>query len=486
VNSKRVRNLIIVFSVLIISGVLYFGLIIRNNKNTGAVLSGNIPAERIGNLDYSKIIMIEFPDFIFERNETVPGTETWELISLNGEIPKTVIELDQFLMEYLTWSLSSVWVDSVVEDDSENNFIDSIYGFDNPVSWVIITDSDGVTDRYMLGDFTPARTSYYLKQEGNPKVYTISVFSAEIFTFTLDQIRLKIDFPHFDFLSVNQLRLELPHTIIDIDIMPDLLPYRLSSSNSLYRINSPYTLSRSIDIQAFSDLVEQINSIHMVDFIDDVLPPETYGFGTSTELDHLKPEGQWSVLDKPSRIFVQSGFETLDLLIGNKIDNNYYAKPAHSDQIVTISGLDKILRTEPFTLTDKFALLLNIYSVKQLTISGSGFHLNAEILVTNDDEIFYLNGKKAEEKSFKSWYQSVIGLLVDAQLPENFILQTDGSENITIEYQLNLSSNVKVSITLIPYDRDFYILNQDGVMEFLISRNQVNRIWETVNEVIYN
>jgi len=468
-KKKRARNLIIVFLVLVILAGGYYVSTILSNKNSGTAQPDYVYVDIIGNLDYSKIVMIEGQGIILERKETSPGVDEWVLVSLNGETPKNEIILDQFLMEYLAWSLSTIVTDSVVEDEPDDY---SIYGFENPVSRITVTDSDGSKDRFLLGDLTPSRTSYYLMQEGNPKVYTISIYSAEIFTFTLNQLRLRIDLPYFDFMSVTQLRLELPHTVIDIGLMPDSVPYRLSSSISWHIMNSPYTLSRGADLQAFSDLIDQINLLYTVDFIDDVSSLETYG------------------LDKPSRIYVQSMFDTLDLLVGEKTENYYYAMLAGSSQIFTVSGLDAVLNTKPFTMAEKFALLLSIYSVEHLSVSGGGQYLGADIQISGDTEIFYLNGRKAEERSFKTWYQAVIGLLVDAEIPDlttgmSFPAQFYGSEGVTIEYWLNTSPNAAASITLIPYDRDFYALIQEGVMEFLVSRNQVNRIWETADRVIF-
>jgi hypothetical protein len=40
-------------------------------------------------------------------------------------------------------------------------------------------------------------------------------------------------------------------------------------------------------------------------------------------------------------------------------------------------------------------------------------------------------------------------------------------------------------IKLIPYNRDFYALNRDGAVEFLISRTQIDGIYEAAKNMAY-
>jgi len=125
--------------------------------------------------------------------------------------------------------------------------------------------------------------------------------------------------------------------------------------------------------------------------------------------------------------------------------------------------------------------------VENLTVSGGEKTLSADFEGKDDDMVFFLNGKKAETKSFKDWYQAVVALMSDAEIPEGrpAAAGTPGDGEITIEYRLDTPPGERVSITLVPYNRDFYALRQEGTMEFLISRSQVRRIFETADAVVY-
>ena len=197
--------------------------------------------------------------------------------------------------------------------------------------------------------------------------------------------------------------------------------------------------------------------------------------------------------DKPARFFIETAGASLDLLVGNQIDGNRYAKLAAAPGVFTVSGLEPIINIKPFTLVDKFAFLIDIDSVARLSISGGERPLSADFQGEGDEAVYFLDGKKAETRSFKDFYQTVIGLLADAEYP-----QTPGqnsaqspaeigelNEGYRIEYRLNTPPGERMSITLTPYNRDFYALNQDGATEFLISRSQVRNIFDAAEKVVF-
>jgi len=174
------------------------------------------------------------------------------------------------------------------------------------------------------------------------------------------------------------------------------------------------------------------------------------------------------------------------LLVGSQANGKNYAKLAGAPGVFTLSGMDAILNARPFALLDKFSLLINIETVDTLTISGGDQNIKAEIKGKGDDAVYSLNGKKAEAKSFKKFYQAVIGLRFEAEYPGPPVRKAeDAGRNITVEFLLNDPSGVKAAITLVPYDRDFYSVSQEGTTEFLISRNKVREMYSSASEVSY-
>ena len=180
------------------------------------------------------------------------------------------------------------------------------------------------------------------------------------------------------------------------------------------------------------------------------------------------------------------------MLIGAEVDGKHYAKLANAPGVFTLSGMAGIINMKPFNLINKFAMLVNIDLVDRLSITGGERDLVAEIHGTGENAVFSLNNRRAEGRSFREFYQAVIGLLIEAELPGQVRQDREGGE-IQIEYLLKPSADVPagtlsgdlVSITLIPFNRDFYALRQEGATEFLISRSQVRKIYEAAAAVAY-
>ena len=459
--SGKTKTLIITLGVLILLGGGYYGSTVWKKKKAEASSSSFESAPRLGNLERSEIVRIEIPDLVLEKNE-----EIWELVSLHGTSPPAGIELDQNHINRMLWFLSSVWAERIVDDDPADL---SAYGLDESPVWAIVSDSAGTSVVYLLGDMLPSRTSYYFTEEGDPKVYSVSLHTAENVAFTLDSIRDKSLFPAFEFHAMSRLRLENAQTIIDLVIRPESAPPYLDVPFSTHIMTSPYRLTRSVDNQALYELLVPLNNLRIDEFIDD--HPQS-----------LSPYG----LDRPVRFFLEIGDTSVDLLIGNRIDQAHYAKLAAEPGVFTVSGLDTIVNLNPFELVNKFAHIINIDLVDEFTISGGDMPISAVFQGTGDDAVFFLNGKEAETSSFKTFYQRVIGLRIDADITDMAAgPQGAGTGNITIEFRLNTPSRAQSSITLLPFNRDFYALRQEGTMEFLISRNQIRRIFETANAVVF-
>jgi len=458
--SKNIKTLIIALGVLALLGGMYYWSITRNNRKSDSNQSEYTPYPSLGNLDSYKLVKMELNGLELEKNNG-----TWELVSLEGKSPPGGIELDQSQIQYMTYYLASVWTEQVIDETPSDI---SQYGLDKPSHRTFVTDSAGQKAEYILGDMTPSRFSYYIMEAGDPKVYAVSSYTAEYMLFTLDNIRQRFLFPTFELSEVKKFHLESRLTKIEINNKPLSILPDLTSIFSTHLVTSPYVRPRGTNGDAFNNLLAPFKDLEIADFIDDA--PES-----------LKTYG----LDDPVRIFLETDYESIDLLIGNEIDGKRYVKLAGAPGIFTLNGMENVVNVKPFTLIDKFAFIVNIDWVDHLSITGGEKNLSADLRKEGDDSIFSLNGRKTNTDSFRTFYQAVIGLLVDAEYP-GAARQNDNSGELTFEYRLNNPPGEKATFTLIPYNRDFYALRQDGATEFLISRNQVRRIYETADSMVYS
>jgi hypothetical protein len=459
--SKKTKTLIVVLgAVLLLGGGYYWSL--NRNTATAPVYQPYTPPVTLGNLLASDIVKIEAPGITLGKNG-----EFWEVIYFEEGIPPAGIALDQQRVLSMTYALANVWTELLVDEEPEDI---SVYGLDEPSSRLVVTDLSGQKVEYLLGNLTPSRLSYYIMQEGDPAVYAVASYVGGYMQLDLDYLRQRYIIPYIVPEELELFVIDSPAHRIEVRTRPVSLPLHLASLYSTYILSSPYQLPRGINNDALSNLLSALTSLSVVDFIDD-------------NPSSLSPYG----LDSPVRVYFQGEIESLDLLIGNEISGMRYAKFPHAPGVFTVYGAEDIVNANPFSLYDKFALLVNIQSVDRITISGGERTLYVEVNDREEEPVFSLNGRRVEESSFRKFYQAVIGLLTDAEYRASpgSTLDLNSEENITIEYQLYTPPGERASITLLPYNRDFYVLRQDGTMEFLISRNQVRRIYETADSLVF-
>ena len=418
---------------------------------------------RLTDFDSSKLSRIENigEGFALVRNEG-----NWVLAS--ATVPVDKVKIEQSMISGKLWSLSSIWAESVIDENPADL---SLFGLDNPSGRVLIGDSDGKNVEIIFGNYTPSRTSYYIMLAGEPKVYTLSSYSSDMLRFSLDSIRDKGLMMYLDPRELSRFILEPrpednPGWEGRIDISPkDDSDYLVTAFTS-YVLNAPFASRQGVDSEKFSNLLESMMSLQIREYVDD-------------DPASLAPYG----LDRPGRLYMESPDETLDILYGKREYGLRYAMLPGDNAVFTIEGLEPLTEAQPFTLMDKFAYIFNIDNVESFTVSGDGRTLEAAIQGKGDEAVFHLNGRKTADKEFRTFYQAVIGLLIDAEYrgPE---ARGEGSDWV-VDYRLITPPGGRATLRLIPYNRDFYILEKEGIREFLIARTQARRIFETADAMVY-
>ena len=452
---RKNKILIIAFGVMVLLGGGYYGSTVW--KKSTQEDNPYIPSEMLGNMVSHNIVKMELSGLVFEKKG-----QLWELVSVNGETPPPGLELDQWRLLNLTNSLANLWIERLVDEAPADL---SVYGLDNPSNRVTLTDFIGKKVVYLLGDPLPQRSTHYVMEEGDPNVYSVPSHSIEGMWLTLNDFRNRRLYADFDVSGVTELHIENGDTRIQIIRKPVSSPSYLAADFINFIMTSPYKLARAVDGEIFENYLAPLKNLEISEFVDNYsASPGTYG------------------LDKPAKLYLNTSEGILDLLVGNEINGSYYAKRSDTPGIFIVSGLDSVIKTRPFTLLLKIPLLLNIDQVDSISVTGGKEPLSAEIRGLGNSKEYFLNGKRAEEESFKAWYWTVAGLVSDAEMPGLIAVEED--EVITIEYRLIPAE--QLSISLIPYNRDFYALRQEGTIEFLVSRNQIGRIFDAADTMIFD
>ena len=423
----------------------------------------NFPeSPKLTDFDSSKMNRIEniTEGFALERR-----SGNWELVS--AKVPVNKVKIDSSLISNRLWSMASIWAESLVEEEPADI---SIYGLDNPRGRVLLGDTDGKKVEFIIGNYTPTRTSHYVMLAGKPEVYSLSTYSTNNLFFTLDSIRNKDLAAYLDPRMITRFTLtsrqeDQPGKGV-IDIVPKTQEDVWMTSFTSFIMNSPYSEKLGVDSEKFGGILEAIQYLQILEFVDD-------------DPSSLAPYG----LDKPGRLYFETPDGSLDILYGKGEYGARYAKYSGVDSVFLLEGLDPIISPMPFSLIDKFAMIHNIDNVSSFTVTWEGRSLFASIDGKGEDAKFHLNGRRCADSEFRKYYQAVIGLLIDAELKDTYV-RGEGTD-LYVEYQMNTPPGVTTSVRLVPFNRDFFVLERRGVRQFMIARTQVREIFAKADSMVY-
>ena len=475
------------FIVLIVVFALVLGvyLYLANRPPETPEVVEKEPVVNISKLDQEQILKLSIDNgnleepLIFERETKVvegsdkdeePETDTYWI----NTTPYPV-KLDQAKVDELSRSFTALNAEIVVEEDPQDL---SLYGLDKPAATGTAYLDDNTKVTINLGSKTAEGTTWYLMKEGDPKVYTVYNQHGQRLNYVLSDFRdktlPKVDNTNLAYLSISgKDRRE-----IEIMTNEDITEEQAAYGFNLYYMTKPFKKPRGVDGEKLNGYLEKLSDFSIKGFVE----------------DHPADLSKYGLDDPRLRFFIkdQDG-NTLDLSFGNSLeDGTVYFKTPESDAVYLMDeSRMEAMKFEPMAVADKFALLMNIQDVDEVTIEGRGRKNTLNIVRTTekaekDDEeheiieTFFLDGEEVEEKPFKAFYQSLIGIVVDMDKPNT----AKGRPELKITY--HLIEGGEATVTLYPYDRDFYSLVSDGDMEseFLIYRNRLDWVFDDLDSLI--
>ncbi len=377
---------------------------------------------------------------------------------------------DSVTLRNIAGNLSKLDAERLVDADPTDL---SQYGLDPPQATAEVSLSDGTKVRILIGNKTVEGSAYYVMKEGDKAVYTVLGYSVDPLLSSIDELRNKV-LPQVDTKSLTYVRIVGGGRNIEIEplVKGDDMSF---VSFATMKLVKPYPVPRPVDSENFEKLFEQYpNYFQIQKFVDDS-PRNLAKYGLQP------PVLEFELRDKKSH--------EIDLDLGNTLpDGTEYAKLAGEPSVFTIDKTDVsgIQGASAFGLEDKFLLIPNIEDVDGFTISEPGTQYEAKIVRTRGgakdasgnaqtQTTYYLDGKTIEEGKFKGFYQSVIGLLADAPNPNPLI---PFNPVTTVTFRLSKGKG-EYQEYFVPYNRDFFAAFRDGVADLLISRAQVNAMFQS-------
>lgn len=356
------------------------------------------------------------------------------------------------------------------------------YGLDKPQATVTMTYRDGTKNVWLIGAQAPTSTSSYFCEQGSKAVFLIYQSAAQNMAQALTALHT----------------CEMPWSIADTTTITDLIiePADGETIEINYDDNTDTNLSVSSIrlVQPFvyganSDRVEEMfNGVaaltidayagELGELTDTGLENGTYRYKVTVQVtpDSTKPE------ETVTYTYLVGNFASADAV---------YVKPDNSTAVYTVdsSSLSFLDNATPGYLVDQFSNLIYIARVDALTIKTADDEWNVTIERTpqldedgketgKEDEAFYFDGEPTDDTLFRKLYQEIIGT-TNSKLCDDY--HFDGKVYCTVTYKLNVEPN-ELTIEYLEYDDDYLAVRRDGLTLFLIKRDRVDSMINSLNE----
>lgn len=384
------------------------GLIWWTNKHPTVDTKSNPPAgPKLISVDAKQIDDIKILKSGSEPIELAKLADSWEMVK---PMP---MHADQDAVSMITSNLAALNADRVIDEHPANL---SDFGLANPAIEVDFTLKGGKTQKLLIGSDTPANTGTYVKLEGDPKVYTIPIFTKSFFD------KIPVDLRDKRLLTFNQDKL----TSVTIAGKGPAVEFGKNAQGD-WQITKPKPMRA--DTLLVDDLIRKLKGANMD--ISSTDAPEQYAkgdkIGTASVTDNL-------------------GTQTIEV---RKNKDNYYAKSSAVPGIYKIAGSD---------LGEAFSKGLEDYRNKKLFDFGfnevSRLEINGTAYLRSTDK--WLSGSNQYDSAS---VQSVIDKLRDLSAVK-FSDKMAGTQALTI--RVIYGDNHRSEKVTFNKDADNYDAQRDG------------------------
>jgi len=455
---KKYKSIIALVVILLLLGGAYFYVSKHPRTSTTSTSSTATTANtvKVWKVDSAKVskIIVTYSGSV---NTFVKSAKVWSIENYD-------YKLDQTGIGTVTDSLINL-SGTVVEKNAKD--LDK-YGLNKSTVNVKIV-GDGSDKIVLIGDKTSDGSNYYASEKDKSDVYFIASSIVDGFTAKQSVYRDKtitaIDASTLSSMKINQTGI----SPIEITRNSSQSDQEAQSSLNSWVVTGPYSVTIGGDDQAISTVAAAIANLKVSDIVED--NPKNLGlYG----------------LDKPNlELTLKDSKNALHLVIGKDKDNsNVYFKTAESNTIYTIDKtVIDTFRVKPFALITKFAYIVDLDNVDKIVIDANGTkdrvdlaRTSAKAAKSGDPDVVTttskINDKTIELSKFRTQYQEIIGLTVDAENDK----KSEDKPSVSITYTLNKGSKKQQVVDFVPYNDEFYAVFKDGKSDFVIAREKVDKM----------
>ena len=401
--------------------------------------------------------------------------------------------LEQYYIENLIKILTDLKAVSTVENMTKEDC-----GLDNPSQTLTLLMTNDTTIDFFIGRATGEENNYYLSYNEYPVIYLVNQTLPEAFSYNLFDMMAAIEKPviseyRYMRLSSNSHKLNLV--------------FSANSENIYYSNEFKWFIQN--DNGSFS-AVDNEKSLSFLDYIAELPWVDCASYAaTKEELQQfglINPKVtvilaftqimQFGVADpdNPGNITYEDNLlpGEFELSIGNRVDGKDYARldDANIVYLLDAAFTDKLLATNYRSLMTDDVLCMDWGTVNSMNISTGGItntlrFIREDATDTNGNITRTISYTLQDHATSAEWVQTFLAKLNALESHGRANKDVPSAEaDLVIVFKRNTDIFKEMTLRLIPYDEQYYVIEFNDIKELLVAREDVSLIKEVYDAVL--
>lgn len=453
-RNKRKSTLIILVVLNIIAYGAYFVLSYANNLSSSTDKSIYISSTKLGDVDNISCTNSD-GTFTFHKENNI-----WSCADVAG------FQVSQKTVSDLAAKVVNLAAERKV--DSAGNLTN--YGLDSPKFKIKLTDTDGKSVTYDIGNLNADIRKYYVKSEDSKDVFVIKSYYGDDIIKPLDSYSAAYNLAAIDKSSVLKFTVsdgkkELVSIIKDKNDSSSPL-----GSDSQWKFGSVFskdTNANTYKVDSLWDTLNNAGSSDCADFNINNQKLQKYGLTNPKEIITV----DYST-GKENKSFTLSVSKEND-------DGSAYVMFSDSNVIGlaksdTVKSLLEYM--DPYNLLPQSVCAAKLKALSSVSVTYNGVVYNYGITLNNGKNTYTLNNTSCNSENFEAFYKKLSGLDSESHAADGTIASESIKDSMIVEYHPSNTSYGDMKVILSPYNTDYYIASFNGVNGRLVNKRSVESI----------